>query len=142
MQTNGELVYLDSSALVKLIQPEGETPALRAFLAERPERVSAVLVRVEVLRAVRRRGQELVAAAQAVLDGLDLITLTDDLLDAAGRLEPPELRSLDAMHIAVALEIGAEAVLFVSYDQRQTEAARYAGLRVVSPAELRDEDAL
>lgn len=135
MQTSAEITYLDSSALVKLIEPEPETPALRRFLGERSERVSAALCRVEVMRAARRRGPDVVAAAQSVLDGLELLTLTDELLDAAGRLDPPALRSLDAIHIAAALALEQPGILFVTYDERQTAAARAAGLRVTAPGD-------
>lgn len=133
MQTNAELAYLDSSALVKLIETERETPALRAFLAERPGRVSAALARVEVVRAAGRRGPDVVAVAQTLLDGLEMIKLTDDLLDAAGRLDPPALHSLDAIHISAALALQPASLVFISYDERQAAAARSVGLRVVAP---------
>ena len=54
---NGGLLYLDSSALVKFVLSEPETDALVKFLTGWPERISSVLARVEVLRAVRRAGE-------------------------------------------------------------------------------------
>ena len=51
-------LYLDSSALIKLVFEEHETGALEAFLRDRPVRVSSSLARVEVMRAARTAGDE------------------------------------------------------------------------------------
>ena len=59
--------------------------------------------------------------------------LDDELLDLAGELVEP-LRSLDAIHVAAALELGEELEAFVTYDRQMTRAAESLGLSVVSPA--------
>jgi predicted nucleic acid-binding protein len=127
-------VYLDSSAIVKLVVRERESPALRRFLRTRPERVSCGLARTEVLRAVRHLGPSVVNRARRVLRRVDLIRLDDSLLDAAGVLDPLSLRSLDAVHLASALLIAPELDAVVTYDRRQAEGARLLGLHVEAPA--------
>lgn len=92
------------------------------------------LVRTELRRAVGRSAPERMAAADDLLSRLRLVHLHPELLDAAGRLEPPGLRSLDAVHIQCALLLGDELDAFVTYDVHQSAAARAAGLAVMAPA--------
>jgi len=125
--------YLDASAIVKLVAEETESAALKGFLADRGERASANIARVEVVRAVRHKGSIAVRNARAVLDEIDLIQLDDELLDLAGDLEG-QLRSLDAIHLAAALELGDELEAVVTYDARMALAAEALGLPVAAPA--------
>jgi predicted nucleic acid-binding protein len=125
--------YLDSSALVKLVVDEGESSALRRALAGSTGRTSSNIARVEVVRAVRHKGADAIATARAVLEGVELIQLDDELLDLAGDLEGP-LRSLDAIHLAAALELEDELEAVVTYDARMARAAESLGLRVSAPA--------
>lgn len=128
-------VYLDASALVKLILPEAETEALRAFLADKPHRLSSRIAEVEVTRAVGRIAQPGDAAqVRLVLSGLQFIELDADTTEVAGSLAPARLRSLDAIHLASALAVAPELEAFVTYDARLAEATRAAGLEVVVPA--------
>lgn len=129
------LLYLDSSALVKLVAREPETPALLSLLEPRPEVVSSALARVEVLRAVARAGRtsDTLARAEAVLSRVVLVAMDGEILDGAASLQPAALRSLDAIHLATALILHPEADMFVSYDERLNAAAALAGLRVVTP---------
>lgn len=127
-------VYLDSSAIVKLVVRDRESSALRRYLRTRQERVSCALARTEVLRAVRHLGPPAVARARRILRRLDLIRLDDSLLDAAGMLEPRITRSLDAVHLATALLIVPELDAIVTYDRRQAEGASWLGLHVEAPA--------
>ena len=129
------LLYLDSSALVELIAREPETPALLSLLELRPEVVSSALARVEVLRAVSRAGRApgSLERARDVLSRVALIAMDGGILDAAATIQPAELRSLDAIHLATALSLHPEAAMFVSYDERLNAAAAAARLRVVSP---------
>ena len=126
-------VYLDSSALVKLVVREAESSALRRYLRRRPRRVSCALARVEVIRAVRPQGPAARARARHVLERLSLLRLDDPLLDMAAKLDAPSLRSLDAIHLAAAQALGAELESLVTYDVRMTGAATDLGLRVASP---------
>jgi len=96
--------------------------------------VASELVRTELRRAVLRAAPDRIAGAEAVLARLTLVRLDRELLDAAGRLEPASLRTLDAVHIQAALLLGDEISALVTYDPRQAAAARAAGVRVESPA--------
>jgi predicted nucleic acid-binding protein len=129
------VVYLDSSAIVKLVVQEVESSALLALLAEHPERASSALARVEVLRAVRRaRGSPSVRRrAGDVLARIALIRIDDDILARASELAPADLRSLDAIHIASALAVREELVGLVSYDERLSSAAATLKLPVMAP---------
>ncbi|HVX21158.1 MAG TPA: type II toxin-antitoxin system VapC family toxin [Acidimicrobiales bacterium] len=127
--------YLDASALTKLVVAEPETAALRGWLdsAERLP-VASGLVRTELLRAVRRFLPERLALARAVLDAVTLLRIATPVLDEAGRLDPPGLRSLDAVHLATALDLGDDLEGLVTYDDRLADAAGQYGIRVVAPA--------
>ena len=128
-------LYLDSSALIKLVFEEHETDALETFLRDRPLRVSSVLARVEVMRAARTASDELVARhADAVLRAVELIAPDTALLAEAARLDPLALRTLDAVHLATALALLDDIDGMVVYDRRLAEAAREAGLTVWAPA--------
>jgi len=127
-------VYLDSSALVKLVVRERESSALRRFLRNQPERVSCALARTEVLRAVRHLGPAALNRARRILRRVDLIRLDDSLLDAAGMLDPRILRSLDAVHLAAAQLIAPELDAIVTYDRRLTDGALLLGFPVEAPA--------
>jgi hypothetical protein len=126
-------LYLDASALVKLVVPEPQSRALTGHVEGWSPLVSCALARVEVLRAASAHGSLAVQTARTLLGELDLIQLDDELLDLAGELEPP-LRSLDAIHLAAALELGDELEAVVTYDARMTRAAETLGLPVVAPA--------
>jgi uncharacterized protein len=127
------VVYLDSSALVKLVIAEPESGALRRFLTGEPDRASCGLARVEVLRAVRGQGTPALARARRLLQRLNLVTLDDDLLEAAAALDPRVLRSLDAVHLAAAQLFGDELTAVVTYDRRMAAAAGLIELAVAAP---------
>jgi len=132
---NGKAAYLDTSAFLKLIVAERESGALRQFLLRWPERTSAILLRTEAVRALRRAGYDSqVGAARRLLGSMRLIRLDEPLLDRASELEPREMRSLDAVHLAAALTIGSDLGVLVTYDERLAGAARKRGLTVSSPS--------
>ena len=126
--------YLDSSAIVKLAVRDPESLALRRYLRRRQPLVSSALARTEVLRALLPVGDEAVARGRNVLQRLDLVRVSDRILDAAGVLLPPELRSLDAIHLATARELGGDLGALVTYDDRMTAAAKRLGYRIVQPS--------
>lgn len=126
-------VYLDSSALVKLVVTEPESTALRQFLRRRSERVSSALARVEVLRAVRSHGEAAIQRAASVLSRVRLLRVDAAVLDAAAGLDPRVLRSLDAIHIASALELGDDLDSLVTYDRRMSEAVAMLGIALRAP---------
>jgi predicted nucleic acid-binding protein len=132
---NGRAAYLDTSAFLKLIVAETESTALQRFLLRWPERTSAALLRTEAVRALRRAGYDAhVAAARRLLRAMRLVRLDEPLLDRAGELDPRELRSLGALHLAAALAVGSDLGVLVTYDERLGEAARAQGLVVHSPS--------
>jgi predicted nucleic acid-binding protein len=125
--------YLDSSAIVKLAVREPESLALRRYLRRRQPLVSSALARTEVLRALLPAGDEAVARGRSVLQRIDLVRVNDRILNAAGVVRPPELRSLDAIHLATAQELGDELSALVTYDDRMATAAARFGYRVAQP---------
>ena len=125
--------YVDSSALVKLVVEEPESAALRRYLRRRSPLVASALVRTEVVRAVLPHGDAVVARAQVVLSLVDLIRVNDQILWAAGTLLPPDVRSLDAIHLATAVHLGRDVASLVTYDERMTAAARALKLRTTAP---------
>lgn len=130
-------LYLDSSALVKLVKRESESSALRRFLRRHrvDGRVTSALARVEVVRAVSGGGPAAVAHARRQLARVDHINLERDLLEDAATIAPGSvLRSLDAIHLVSARAIGADLRALVTYDQRMKDAAVAVGLVVAAPA--------
>ncbi|HWH30915.1 MAG TPA: type II toxin-antitoxin system VapC family toxin [Mycobacteriales bacterium] len=128
-------LYLDTSALAKLLVVEAETPALRAYLRGRRDsrRVACGLVRAELRRVAVRLPGDLLPAAERLLKGLVLVPVDDALLDTAGTLGPAVPRTLDAVHLAAALRVAPVDAL-VTYDDRMADAATGLGLQVVAPS--------
>ncbi len=136
------MIYLDSSALLKLIFEEPESAALDYWLAARRTTpvVSSELAKVEVIRATRRVDATALPVARALLSQLDLIALRGQVLEVAGDVGGPQLRSLDAIHLASALAIGTEVSAFIAYDHRLIAAAQSLGLPVLHPADLSEPE--
>lgn len=130
----GPLLYLDSSAIVKLVVSEPETRALRELLRSWPERVSSVIARIEVERVARRLGGGTVRRARTVLSRMALVELGDLVVRSASAIQPTELRTLDAIHLATALSLGEDLGAICAYDARLVDAAAATGAEVVAPA--------
>ncbi|MDQ3353832.1 MAG: type II toxin-antitoxin system VapC family toxin [Actinomycetota bacterium] len=129
-------LYLDSSALVKLVQREAESASLRRYLRRHvdEQRVTSELARVEVVRAVALGGAQATARARRQLRRLHLVPLDRRLLDDAAVLTAPSrLRSLDAIHLASAQRLGPELRAVVTYDRQMAQCARSLGLVVEAP---------
>lgn len=129
-------LYLDSSALIKLVIEEGESAALRQWLEARSGATwfTSALAEVEVLRAVCRTRPSTVDAAYAVLDLVVQIEMDESLRRVAAKLPPVGLRSLDAIHLATALLLRDEVEAFLVYDRKLSAACTRAGLTVAAPA--------
>jgi predicted nucleic acid-binding protein len=127
------VIYLDSSAIVKLAVSEPESSALRRYLSRRKTLVTSALARTEVSRALLPQGADAVLRGDEVLRRMHLLRVNDRVLSEAGRMEPAELRSLDAIHMATAKQFGTELKRVVTYDARMADAARALGWRVSSP---------
>lgn len=123
---------------MKLVRDEAESGALSKLLEETlASPVASALVRVELRRAVAfGRGNDSSAErarAEAIIRAIDLIALDDALLDDAGRLQAPGLRSLDAIHVASARLVSDDLTALVTYDRRMAAAARDHGVPILSP---------
>jgi uncharacterized protein len=129
------VIYLDTSAFVKLVWSERETPALQTFLAERqqPLLVSSSLLLVEARRAVLREDAVQLPRADLLLTRIGQVGVTRALLEAASRLPDPSVRPLDAVHVATALQLRPDLDALVTYDPRLAAAAEQQGLPVAAP---------
>jgi len=126
--------YLDTSAAVKLVVEEVGSKALRTWLMTAKEPiVSSDLLRTELLRATRRSAPDHVQQARMVLDSIVLIAISTALFEHAGTIEPDLLRSLDALHLAAALDLGDDLDGIITYDDRLSSAAMALGIPVVAP---------
>ena len=130
------MIYLDSSALVKLALAEPESGALASYLKERQGQalVSSTLHRAEVLRAIWRSEPGALPRAQRIIRRVSLVSLTHDLLDNAATQAPASLGTAAAIHLVSALTIKRDLTAFVCYDRPLLDAAEGAGLPVASPA--------
>lgn len=126
------MLYLDTSAAVKLLIDEKESFALRAYLSDH-DWASSALVRTELVRALLRVDPSVVPRALDLLAQGNLLVIDTPVLDTAARLSPPSLRSLDAIHLASALELRDALTAFVAYDDRLLAAASALGMPVASP---------
>ena len=128
------VTYLDSSAIVKLAVEEPESAALRRYLRRRRPFVTSALARTEVARALLPLGQAAARRGQDVLSRVDLVRVNERVLSTAGTLLPVELRSLDAIHLATAQQLGTDLARVVTYDERMAAAAGALGWSVAAPS--------
>lgn len=135
------MIYMDTSALVKLIVQEPESAALRRWLAdaEDHDHVTSAVGRIELMRTALRGGDtEIVANAQRILDeDLDIIAVTDEVVEMAETIGPESLRSLDAIHLATAAQLGDALTAVVAYDHRLIEGCRDLDYPIESPGAVR-----
>lgn len=126
--------YIDSSAIVKLVAQEPESAALRRYLRRHRPLISSALARAEVGRAVLPLGEAALKRAGEVLRRIELVRINNQVLTMAGLMEPPELRTLDAIHLATAALLQNTMGSFVSYDERLSVAARSLSWTVTAPS--------
>lgn len=132
------MIYMDTSALTKLLIAEPQTPELRTWLTAQIDAgdsaATSSLGRVELMRTVARYGEAGQAdRARNLLDGLDILPLTEPMMALAESIGPPSLRSLDAIHLAAAAYFEQELTAFVTYDHRLLNGCRDIGLTTASP---------
>jgi predicted nucleic acid-binding protein len=125
--------YLDTSAFLKLIVDEVSSAAMRDWYSANDHVWSSQLLRTESLRAAQRLQIDL-RSVEEVLDTVTLLLPSVATYASAGRMEPRGLRSLDALHLAAALEIGSDLEGMVVYDQRLADAARDTSIEVIVPS--------
>ena len=128
-------MYVDSSALVKLILEETESAALAEWMLAHASSamMSSELAWVEVTRTVRRVQPNAIDEAALLLESIDMVSIDREVIDIAGALDIPDLRSLDAIHLATAIILGTDLEHFVAYDHRLLDAASARGLPVITP---------
>ena len=130
-----EIAYIDTSAFVKLLAPEQESEAVaKAIDHDWPNLVASEILAVEAFRAALRRGGEVPAQVSRLLRRVVLLPLSQATREAAYRVGPTELRTLDAIHLATALSQDARASAIFTYDTRLAQASVVAGLQVLAPA--------
>ena len=138
------MIYLDTSAILKLLRREAETDALTAHLRahRQQEPITSALATVEVARALTALGAPDIAARavrrsdriEAGEDVIPAVAMIAPILDLARTLPPSILRSLDAIHLATAM-IARDAIdHLITYDKRMLTAAQLAGLRTAAPS--------
>ena len=127
---------LDSSAIGNILVHETETDALQSALSDTPRMISSILAIVEVERVIRRGQLEKSVGQRSkrLLASMTLVRISEDVLAAAGTVGPPDLGSLDAIHLASALSAQPDIDVFITYDKRLAGAAQVAGLEVWAPA--------
>jgi hypothetical protein len=128
------ILYIETSAAAKLVIDEPASARLAAHLDGAVEQddalLSSMLLETELRRLAVRTGVAQAAVTQ-LLERFDLLEIDRSLYREAGLLPGPHLRSLDALHLAAALRVNADAML--TYDKRQADAAQSVGLPVQAP---------
>lgn len=112
---------------------EAESSALVDHLdTETPDLVACLPLKTELRRAAQRRGALTQEMVSQLIERVNLVEVPASLFREAGLLGGLHLRSLDALHLAAAVRIGADAI--VTYDHRMAEASRDLGFTVIAPA--------
>jgi predicted nucleic acid-binding protein len=118
---------------VKLAVQEPESRALRGYIRRHRPLISSALARTEVARALLPLGSKATRRGDEVIARIDLVRINDRVLKTAGAMRPEDLRSLDAIHLATAEQLGLDVARIVPYDERMAEAAKAVGWPVVAP---------
>jgi predicted nucleic acid-binding protein len=132
------LIYLDTSAALKLVRQEAESAAVSAFVGDRTDLVSSTLLAVEARRATLRNDPAALPRVDVFLSRIDMIGISDAIIESAGRLPDVMLRSLDAIHLATALLVREELGVLLAYDTRLRTAAAAHGLPTAAPGLIQD----
>ncbi len=129
------MIYLDTSAIVKLVAAEDQSIALINWLNGHPDEnlATSAIGHLELMRAAARTGPDAVALARNVASTIDSLVLTDPIASEAAIIPPAELRTLDAIHLATAHTHRQSLSALCAYDRRLLEAAESQGLPTVSP---------
>jgi predicted nucleic acid-binding protein len=136
------ILYVDTSALLKLLVREAESAAIECELLTWSELATSVITEVELPRAVARAREE---RSDAVIDGsvvlrgvlasAAIIPLSEGTVAGARKVKPVHVGALDAIHIASALVLGKRLAGVATYDKRMQDALKPLGVRVIAPAE-------
>ena len=129
------MIYLDTSATVKLVTADEESAALINWLNVHLDEhlVTSAIGHIELIRAATRAGAAATAAARKVASTIDTLVLTETIATIAATIPPAELRTLDAIHLATAHAHRHSLTAFCVYDRQLLEAAKTQDLPTVSP---------
>jgi predicted nucleic acid-binding protein len=127
------LIYLDTSAALKLVREEAESAATSAFVGDRTDLVSSTLLAVETRRGTLRNDPSALPRVDVFLSRIDMIGISDAVIESAGRLPDGMVRSLDAIHLATALLVREELDVLLTHDTRLLRAAEAHGLPTAAP---------
>jgi predicted nucleic acid-binding protein len=127
-------VYVDTSALGRSLLDEPEKPAIERALETFERSVSSSLLRTELRRLGFRR--EMLDRADALLAGVSLIKVDDEILTNAETITPSTVATLDAIHLATAVRLKEAGKLsaLMTYDKQLADGAREHGITVLSPS--------
>lgn len=127
------VVYVDASALGRVLLGEPDAPAVRRELSRFDQHVASRLLRVELRRLALRHDR--VEAAGELLAAVALVPVHAEVLDEAETLPPASVATLDAIHLATALRLAAAGDLdaIMTYDARLAAGAAHHGLAVLTP---------
>jgi uncharacterized protein len=130
------LIYVDTSALLKLVRDEAESRALRGYLAAdgTPGLVSSALIAIEARHETMRSNPARLPRIDMLLATVTQVEISAAVVESAGRLPDPMLRSLDGIHLATALLVREELSVLLSYDERLLDAAAAHGIPTAAPA--------
>jgi uncharacterized protein len=126
------VIYLDTSAFLKSVWEESESAALLSAIADQPT-ISSALLAVEARRSTVRVDAALLPRTDLLLGEVTQIDVSPAVLESASRMPDPQLRTLDAIHLATALLVREELDLLLSYDQRLLDAAQEYGIPTAAP---------
>ena len=129
------MIYLDTSAMVKLVAVEPESAALVDWLNAHLDEplATGTIGHIELVRAAARTGPAATAAARNLASTMDTLVMTEAIASVAATIPPAELRTLDAIHLATAHTHRQNLSVVCAYDRRLLEAAESQGLPTVSP---------
>ena len=125
------LAYVDTSAFIKLLLTEDETPALRTALIEWPDLVSSEILFIEAHRVGVRENRQ--ADVATLLQGVTLVGYTPAVRQRAATIGTAQLRTLDALHLATAEALGDDLGVIFTYDKRMLSDGPLEALPVRAP---------
>ncbi|MBI4243609.1 MAG: type II toxin-antitoxin system VapC family toxin [Planctomycetes bacterium] len=134
-------VYLDSSVILRLVF--GEQNSLAGW-KKFSKRIGSVIVEVECLRTLDRAriryhlsGDEIVglrADLFQLLETMEIVDLSRSILDRASETLPVVIGTLDAIHLATALEWKLDEsknIIMGTHDKSLAEASKACGIKVI-----------
>lgn len=132
-------IYIDSSAILKMIIKEKESDAIISIA--RARFITSEISRVEVIRAILRYEPSALKSAAQVLKNINYVKIDSQTLVQAERLpDRINLRALDAIHIAVAAKMGLKINSILTYDKQMAKAAKALGFEVMAPTKIEEEE--